>query len=105
MSEASRWRVREAGFPPNRVREIREHRLMTQAELASKARVALRTLHSVEKGMNCRPATKRKILNALEMSFEDRDLVFPPGAPVTIRRTRATRGALPRARDGEAETA
>ena len=86
MSEASRWR--DGGSSPNRVREIREHRLMTQAELARKARVALRTLHSVEKGMNCRPGTKRKILSALEMPFEDRDLVFPPDAPVTIRRAR-----------------
>jgi len=70
------------------VRELREHKLMTQAELASKARVALRTLHSVEKGMNCRPGTKRKILTALETAFEDRDLVFPPDAPVTVRRAR-----------------
>ena len=38
----------------NRVRELRENRLMTQAQLARKAKVALRTIHSVEKGMNCR---------------------------------------------------
>lgn len=82
------WRPRDAATPTNRVREIREQRLMTQAELASKARVALRTLHSVEKGMSCRPATKRKILGALECSFEERDRVFPPGAPVTVRRPR-----------------
>ena len=37
---------------PNRVRELRENRLMTQAQLARKAKVALRTIHSVEKGMN-----------------------------------------------------
>ena len=88
MSMEARWR--EPGGTPatNRVREIREHRLMTQAELAAKARVALRTLHSVEKGMNCRPATKRRILVALEMPFEDRDLVFPPDAPVKVRRRR-----------------
>ena len=94
LQSGTRWAEQADEGLHNRVREIREHRLMTQAELASKARVALRTLHSVEKGMNCRPATKRKILSALEMSFEDRDLVFPPGAPVTIRRTRAgDRGA------------
>jgi ribosome-binding protein aMBF1 (putative translation factor) len=34
----------------NRVRELRENRLMTQAQLARKAKVALRTIHSVEKG-------------------------------------------------------
>src|SRR6201988_1360927 len=62
----------------NRVRELREDRLMTQAQLAKKARVALRTIHSVEKGMNCRMDTKRKILLALGLRFEDKDHVFPP---------------------------
>ena len=62
----------------NRVRELRENRLMTQAQLARKAKVALRTIHSVEKGMNCRMDTKRKILLALGMRFEDKDQVFPP---------------------------
>jgi DNA-binding XRE family transcriptional regulator len=62
----------------NRVRELRENRLMTQAQLARKAKVALRTIHSVEKGMNCRMDTKRKILLALGLRFEDKDHVFPP---------------------------
>jgi DNA-binding XRE family transcriptional regulator len=62
---------------PNRVRELRENRLMTQAQLARKAKVALRTIHSVEKGMNCRMDTKRKILLALGMRFEDKEYVFP----------------------------
>ncbi len=66
------------GRSPNRVRELRENRLMTQAQLARKAKVALRTIHSVEKGMNCRMDTKRKILLALGMRFEDKDYVFPP---------------------------
>ena len=60
----------------NRVRELRENKLMTQAQLAKKARVALRTIHSVEKGMNCRMDTKRKILLALGLRFEDKDQVF-----------------------------
>ena len=63
---------------PNRVRELRENKLMTQAQLARKAKVALRTIHSVEKGMNCRMDTKRKILLALGLRFEDKDQVFPP---------------------------
>jgi DNA-binding XRE family transcriptional regulator len=66
----------------NRVRELRENRLMTQAQLARKAKVALRTIHSVEKGMNCRMDTKRKILLALGLRFEDKDKVFPPNSPV-----------------------
>jgi transcriptional regulator with XRE-family HTH domain len=47
----------------NRVRELRENRLMTQAQLARKAKVA---------------DTKRKILLALGLRFEDKDQVFPP---------------------------
>jgi DNA-binding XRE family transcriptional regulator len=70
----------ETKMLPNRVRELRENRLMTQAQLARKARVALRTIHSVEKGMNCRMDTKRKILLALGMRFEDKDYVFPPSS-------------------------
>jgi DNA-binding XRE family transcriptional regulator len=70
--------TQKPGTHPNRVRELREDRLMTQAQLARKARVALRTIHSVEKGMNCRMDTKRKILLALGMRFEDKDQVFPP---------------------------
>ena len=66
----------------NRVRELRENRLMTQAQLARKAKVALRTIHSVEKGMNCRMDTKRKILLALGLRFEDKDQVFPPKRPM-----------------------
>ncbi len=61
----------------NRVRELRENKLMTQAQLARKAKVAIRTIHSVEKGMNCRMDTKRKILVALGLRFEDKDVVFP----------------------------
>ena len=56
---------------------------MTQAQLARKAKVALRTIHSVEKGMNCRMDTKRKILLALGMRFEDKDHVFPPALPAS----------------------
>ena len=67
--------------PINRVREMREDRLMTQAQLARKAKVALRTIHSVEKGMNCRMDTKRKILLALGLRFEDKELVFPSKKP------------------------
>ena len=71
---------RSTSIRRNRVRELRENRLMTQAQLARKAKVALRTIHSVEKGMNCRMDTKRKILLALGMRFEDMDHVFPPAA-------------------------
>ena len=68
---------RSKAITMNRVRELRENRLMTQAQLARKAKVALRTIHSVEKGMNCRMDPKRKILLALGLRFEDKDHVFP----------------------------
>ena len=68
----------------NRVREFRENKLMTQAQLARKAKVALRTIHSVEKGMHCRMDTKRKIILALGLRFEDKELVFPSANPSYI---------------------
>ncbi len=68
--------ARESSRRRNRVRELRENKLMTQSQLAKKAKVALRTIHSVEKGMNCRMDTKRKILLALGIPFENKDQVF-----------------------------
>ena len=75
---------RSKSIRKNRVRELRENRLMTQAQLARKAKVALRTIHSVEKGMNCRMDTKRKILLALGLRFEDKDQVFPSISPMHV---------------------
>ena len=84
MYESGEQVVVEEEWPEkkNRVREIREHKLMTQQQLARKARIALRTIHSVEKGLACRMDTKRKILLALGLRFEDKDLVFPPRKPL-----------------------
>ena len=65
----------------NRVRELRRDRLMTQSQLAERAKLALRTILSVEKGMECRMETKRKILGAFDLSPADKDLVFPPTRP------------------------
>lgn len=62
----------------NRVRELREKKLLTQSQLARKAGLASRTIHNVENGMTCRIGTKRKILLGLGISYEDRDMVFPP---------------------------
>ena len=74
------WNRSSNGAPErkrNRVRELRENRLMTQSQLARRARIALRTVHSVEKGLKCRMDTKRKILHALGCTFEERGDVFP----------------------------
>ncbi len=58
------------------VRELRENRLMTQVELAKKAKVAVRTIHSIEKGLECRMFTKRKILLAFGLSLDQMGQVF-----------------------------
>ncbi len=61
----------------NRIRAAREARGWSQDHLAHQAGVASRTIHSIEKGKNCRQATKRKILAALGVAWELRDEYFP----------------------------
>ncbi len=60
----------------NRLRELRESRLMTQVQLAKKAKVAVRTIQSVEKGMDCRMVTKRKLLYAFDLSLDQMGQLF-----------------------------
>jgi transcriptional regulator with XRE-family HTH domain len=61
----------------NRIRAARQARGWTQSDLAERARVSPRTVHAVEKGQECRQATKRKILAALGVPWELRDEYFP----------------------------
>lgn len=63
----------------NLVRQIREENLMSKAELARKAGVSPLTIDRVEKGMNCRMETKRKIILALGYKLSDKDKIFPEG--------------------------
>ena len=63
----------------NRVRELRETRLMTQQQLAKKARLAVRTIQSIEKGMECRMDTKRKILVAFGLPWDQMPQIFIEG--------------------------
>jgi len=67
----------------NRIRAARQARGWTQAELAERARVSARTIHAIEKGQDCRQATKRKILTALAVPWTERDEYFP--RPRTVR--------------------
>ena len=60
----------------NSVKEIREKLLISKSELARKAGVSLLTLDRIEKDMNCRLDTKRKILKALEYELCDKEKVF-----------------------------
>ena len=48
-----------------RLKQLREEKMLTQAELAEKAGVSARTLWSVENGRPCQIATRRAILRAL----------------------------------------
>ena len=52
-------------------------RMMSKAELARRAGISTLTVDRVERGMNCRMDTKRKILEALELKPSDRKMVFP----------------------------
>lgn len=66
-----------AGEEKNRVRKLREDLLLSRAELAKKAGLSPVTVNRVERGMNCRMSTKRKILIALGLKIEDKDKIFP----------------------------
>ena len=60
----------------NRVKAIREARLMSKSELARKAGVSPLTIDRVERGEQCRMDTMRKIILALGYSLDDKDKVF-----------------------------
>ena len=61
---------------PNNVRKLRIDRMMSKAELARRANLSVLTIDRVEKGFGSRMNTKRKILEALGLSLEDRVRVF-----------------------------
>jgi DNA-binding XRE family transcriptional regulator len=61
----------------NNVRQFREELLISKAELARKAGLSALTIDRIEKGMECRMDTKRKILLALGLKLTDKDRVFP----------------------------
>jgi len=61
---------------PNRVRELREKKLMSKSELARKAGISTVTVDRIERGESCRVETMRKIILALGYTLEDRDKVF-----------------------------
>jgi DNA-binding XRE family transcriptional regulator len=60
----------------NKVKVIRESRLMSKSELARKAGVSVLTVGRVERGEECRMETMRKIILALGFSLEDKNKVF-----------------------------
>ena len=60
----------------NSVRQIREAKMMSKAELARKAEVTVQTIDRIEKGNDCRLDTKRKIILALGYKLVDRTRIF-----------------------------
>ena len=60
----------------NRVKNIRESRLLSKSELARKAGVSVLTIARIERGEECRMETMRKIILAFGYSLEDKTKVF-----------------------------
>jgi len=60
----------------SKLKRIREERLISKSELARKAGVSTVTIDRIEKGYSCRVATKRRILEALDISVGEKDSVF-----------------------------
>jgi DNA-binding XRE family transcriptional regulator len=60
----------------NNVKKIREEKMLSKSELARMAGISPLTLDRIEKGKDCRMATKRKILLALGLKTKQRERVF-----------------------------
>ncbi len=75
----------------NNVRQIRESKMMSKAELARKASVTVQTIDRIEKGNDCRLDTKRKIILALGYKLGDRSRIFKDGASSGTSRKKATK--------------
>ena len=76
QASGSSSKTKSRAKPPNGVREARIERMMSKAELARRAGLSVLTIDRVEKGLESRMDTKRKILEALELSLADRVRVF-----------------------------
>ena len=62
--------------PGNNLRQVREARMLSKAELARRAGISPLTIDRIEKGMPCRIATRRKILLALGLKLSQWREVF-----------------------------
>jgi DNA-binding XRE family transcriptional regulator len=60
----------------NNVKQIREAKMLSKAELARMAGLSPLTIDRIEKGKPCRMATKRKILLALGLKVHQKQRVF-----------------------------
>jgi len=62
--------------PKNNLREIRESKLLSKAELARLAGVSAVTIDRIERGEDCRVETKRKIILALGFTLAEKEKIF-----------------------------
>ncbi len=60
----------------NNVKKIRESKMLSKTELAKLAGISPLTLDRIERGKDCRLATKRKILLALGLKITQKSRVF-----------------------------
>ncbi|HEY3308491.1 MAG TPA: helix-turn-helix transcriptional regulator [Desulfuromonadaceae bacterium] len=60
----------------NKVKSIRESRLMSKSELARKAGISSLTIDRIERGEQCRLETMRKVILALGFSLDEKNKVF-----------------------------
>jgi DNA-binding XRE family transcriptional regulator len=60
----------------NSVKKFRENLLLSKAELARKAGLSPLTVDRIEKGKECRPETKRKVILALGLKLSEKDRIF-----------------------------
>jgi len=60
----------------NKVRKLREAKMLSRAELARLAGISPLTLDRIERGLKCRLATKRKIVLALGLKISQKNQVF-----------------------------
>ena len=60
----------------NFLKEIRENKLMSKAELSRKAGISTHTIDRIEKGRPCRIDTKRKIILALGFELSEKTKYF-----------------------------
>ena len=65
-------------FMSNKVKEFREEKLISRSELAQMSSLSISTINRIEQG-KAQPSltTMRKILNALGVPREKKDMVFP----------------------------
>ena len=60
----------------NQVKLMREAKMLSKSELARLAGISPLTLDRIEKGKECRLATKRKILLALGLTIDQKHTLF-----------------------------